>query len=458
MLFIAPVFHLSAQNAFLQLFHPQYQELTPLITDSLFVRVRNPQVGEITRAIGIKHPEDMPPSWTEVRSQEKPLELCRLNLYTEKADNRQVTYSDFIDSLKSDTLRSRMTTFGNEPAQPDSILDEIWRKGEWEPVQKSIFTYIGPKILGQRLDMEWNAASGLWENVQITTYLYDGQKRMTQREEQNWFGDDWSLQHTYKYAYRQNENKPKYLVWYAAKMPIDSTVTWYDFQGQEDSSKVYQWNTTQSSWGQQSRRILNNEAAKMALAGNTYTAVDASTNDWLPKEQREFVAGEGVFTDEPQEELLRSFNTSSGKWQDKWRRSIEYQPLTDGRIYGTIRLSELGSDANWSETFFAEGWFHLAPDSLKMDPAKDRSETFTFSYTCGLYNPYVQNQTLSFPATEATGDYELKIFGEEGRLVFQQRYNSNGLATVSAHLMPGVYIVSVSRGGVPLCTQKLIAN
>ncbi len=180
--------------------------------------------------------------------------------------------------------------------------------------------------------------------------------------------------------------------------------------------------------------------------------------DWQPKDQRVFIKGEGVFTNEPQEELLRSFSPALGEWQDSWRRTIAYQPLADGRIYGTIHINELGKGSNWSEVFFAEAWFHLNPDSLHLDPAKDRTDSFTFRYTCGFYNPYTQNQTLNFPATDATGDYELKIFGEDSRLVFQKRYDSSGLATVSAPLVPGLYFVSVSRGGVPLCTQKLVVH
>ena len=94
-----------------------------------------------------------------------------------------------MDSLKSDTLRNRLTTFSIQPERPDSILSEIWQNGQWGPVQKSIFIYIGQK-LGRNIEFNWNNTSGLWENVSFTSYLYDGQKRMTQRLEQKWI-DDW---------------------------------------------------------------------------------------------------------------------------------------------------------------------------------------------------------------------------------------------------------------------------
>ncbi len=446
-----------AQNVFVQMFHPQYQELTPLVTDSLFIRIQSGETGEITRAIGYQHPVDLPSGWREVRAQEKPLALWRISQHTEQAANGQITYNDFIDSLKSDTLRSRMYVMGNQMERPDSVLHEIWRNGQWMPMQKTLLYYIG-QTNGRRVEMTWNEAMNEWENVSKTQYTYDGQKRLTKREEEYWKEDEWTIEHSYQYAYRQNESKPKYAIWVAQGNPIDSTMTWYDFQGQEDSSKIYLWNIYQSAWSAQSKRILNGEEAKRALAGDIYAGNGAFTSNWSPKEQREFVSGEGVITNEPQEEILRKFNPISMEWQESWRRSIAYQPLPDGRIYGTIRINEFGRDSSWSETFFAEGWFHLAPDSLGLDPAKDRSETFTFSYSCGLYNPYVQNQTLTFPASEVTGDYELKIFGEDSRLVFQQRYNSSGLATVSAPLVPGLYLVSVSKGGVPLCTQKLVVH
>lgn len=455
---IFSLLYVPAQNAFVQLFHPQYQELIPLVTDSLFVRIQTGEAGEVTRATSFQYPENLPPTWREVRTQATPLGLCRENRYTEQGGNGLVTYNDFVDSIGSDTLRTKMTTFGNQPGKPDSILNEIWINGQWKFVQKTLFTYISQK-LSRRIELNWNDNSDEWDNVYSTTYTYDGQNRVTQREEKNWVEDAWNVQHTYQYAYRPGESKPKYLVWYADSIPIDSTVIWYDFQSKEDSSIVYQWNANQSSWEQQSKRILSSEAAKKALVGDTYSGAGSSSNNWLPKEKREFVAGAGTFTDEPQEELLLVFNATTTEWQDKWRRTITYQYLPDSsRIYGEIHITAFGQDSTWSEIFFAEGWFHLVSDSLNDTPPKDRSDSFTFSYTCGLYNPYVQNQTLTFPASGATGDYELKIFGEDSRLVFQQRYDSNGLGTVSAPLVPGLYLVSVSRGGVPLCTQKLVVH
>lgn len=78
-LLLTPLGFLAAQNAFLQLFHVQYQELTPLITDSLYIRVQSAAGGETTRAIGYRHPEDLPPSWHEVRTQEMHLGLWRIS-------------------------------------------------------------------------------------------------------------------------------------------------------------------------------------------------------------------------------------------------------------------------------------------------------------------------------------------------------------------------------------------
>jgi hypothetical protein len=453
---------IRAQNVFVQMFHPQYQELTPLITDSLFVRTQSLQSGETTRAIGFKHPDGLPSSWKEVRTQSEPYGLWRISQYSEESGLGQILYNDFVDSLRADTIRSRMTLMGNQVKYPDSTLQEIWKNGEWSPIQKTYYVYIEAPLIGRQIDLSWNSTMGLWEFVRRTSISYDGQKRMTARMEELWKEEQWQPDHTYKYEYRPSENKPKFLVWYSNATPVDSTVFWYDAQGLEDSSRVYQWNSYENSWKAESKRVLSNDEAKRALAGNTYAAVNndgaASVTQWISRQQREFIPGEGVFTDEPKEEVVQSFNPKLGEWQDTWRRTITYQPLPDNHIYGTIRVNEFGKDSSWHETFFAEAWFHLAPDSLHNDPVDERTESFTFSYTCGFYNPYVQNQTLTFPASEVTGDYELKIFGEDGRLVFQQRYDSSGLATVSAPLVSGLYIVSVSRGGVPLCTQKLVVN
>lgn len=149
--FLTPLGFLASQNAFLYLFHVQYQELTPLITDSLYIRVQSAAGGETTCAIGYRHREDLPSSWHDVRTQEMPLGLWRISQQTEQGAYGQITYIYFVDSLSSDTLQNRLTTFSIQPDRPDSILSEIWENGKWEPVQKSIFMLV--KCLDSALNL-----------------------------------------------------------------------------------------------------------------------------------------------------------------------------------------------------------------------------------------------------------------------------------------------------------------
>jgi hypothetical protein len=464
--FIVGVFLLSsrytsAQNAFIQMYHPQYQELTLLLTDSLYIHTETLDGTETSRAIGYRHVENKPVGWREVRGMNTPFSLIRLDQKTESVPEGLAIQQERVDSIRQDTLKTRMLIMGLQPEFPDSVLFDIWKNEAWVPVQKTNHYYQGTNQIARTFDFHWNESAAQWDTISKKEYAYDGQKRLKERKEDAWKSGQWELAHSYRYGYRSGESKPQYLVWQAGEQLIDSTVTWYDAFGVEDSSRVFKWMDHASAWVLDAKRILNGSEAQTALAGNTYTAAgttNGATTQWIPKERRSFISGEGVFTNEPQEETVQRLNLNTGEWSDTWRRNIFYQPLQDGRIYGKITINEWGKDSTWHETFLAEGWFRLAPDSLHIDPVDSRTDTFTFSYTCGFYNPYVQNQTLTFPASDVTGDYDLKIFGEDGRLVFRQRYDSNGLATVSAPLLPGLYIVSVSRGGIPLCTQKLVVH
>lgn len=453
--------YVQAQNAFIQMYHPQYQELTLLLTDSLYIHTESTDGTETTRAIGYRHVENKPVGWREVRGMNTPLTLIRVDQRDESIPGGVAVYQERVDSIRQDTMKTRMLVMGALFEFPDSVQHELWKNEQWVPVQKTNHYYQSAQLIGRTFEYQWNETAAQWDTISRKQYTYDGQKRLKERKEDAWKAEQWENAHQYRYGYRSGEAKPQYLVWQAGEQLIDSTVTWYNTFGAEDSSRVFQWQDHASEWKLVSKRILPGTEAQTALAGNTYTASggsDGATTIWLPKERRTFLTGENTYTNEPQEETIQQLNLSTGEWYDTWRRNIFYQPLQDGRIYGKTTINEWGKDSTWHETFFAEGWFRLAPDSLHIDPVDSRTDTFTFSYTCGFYNPYIQNQTLTFPASDVAGDYDLKIFGEDGRLVFRQRYDNNGLATVSAPLLPGLYIVSVSKGGVPLCTQKLIVN
>lgn len=449
-----------AQNALVQMFHPQYHEWIPLVTDSLYISVQQGETLSLSRSIHFDHLEGLPESWGEVYSQENPPRILKKIQFSEAIANGFLTYSYTIDSISNDTLKSRTTIQGPGVNRPDSIMYEIWSSGVWKPQQKTLYAYIGTQLLGRQTEMEWDGSQEDWVGKSRTNFSYDAQKRTTAKEDQIWKDDIWESQNIQRYSYSSGAVKPKYSLWHSAGTPVDSVYTWYDNEGLEDSSKVYQWSVFHGSWILKSRRILGTNQAKLAQNGNVFipNTGGAVMGDWIPKESRLFVVGEGLFTDEPREELLRIYNPVSEEWQDTWRRTIEYTPLPDGRIYGKVRISEFSEDDNWNETFTAEGWFHLAPDSLNGSTPKDRTEPFTYSNKCGFYNPYIQNQTVTFPAADVVGDYDLRIFGEDGRLVFQQRYDQSGQATVSASLLPSVYIVSVRKGGVQLCAQKLIVH
>ena len=265
----------------------------------------------------------------------------------------------------------------------------------------------------------------------------------------------------YSYAYKQDENQPASAVWHSnidgKLIPVDSTVFWYDNDGFQDSSLTFFWNVISNTWYKVSRQVLKDDDQKITGQGESFSS-DGQAK-WQEKEEITYTPGEQIFTDEPTEELVRVFDPASGERKDKKKKIITYQSLDSTHIYGSIQISELNdSTQEWGEVFFAEAWFSIEMQKPALDSLQEREGQFTFSYSCGLPNPYVRNMTLTFPPSDATGNYELKILSEEGRLVYRQKYDDSGTGFIDAPLQPGFYLVTVSRGNTPVCTQKLIVH
>jgi len=447
------------QNALLDLYRPFYQSLTPLRTDSLFLRTSD-GAQKTEREIAFTYDESLLTEWRELCKSGKQVIKTKQQISYPKG--QKVALTETRDSLNQQTVRNRLSVLGNNPEHPDGYLMEMWQKDQWIPVQQTLFTYDRYDHVLQRLEQRTSFASSEWANSSAWNYTYDGQGRMTTKRLDDWADGDWKTSNLYRYEYKGRQSEP-----YSATRlsdidgqltPIDSTITWYDQTGKADSTLVFYWVGTQSAWYATDRTVFADKAQQTARNGKNF--VQDQNGKWIEREETTFTEGEGIYTDDPQEEVLRVYNAETKVSEDKRRTTTLYKPLDDGRIYGSIQTEEM-KDGDWSETFFAEAWFRKALHSPSIDSLADRSdsERFKFSYSCGLPNPYVATQTLTFPAREdLNGNYELKIVSEEGRLIFRGSYNSSGAGYVDTPLTPGFYLVTVSKGGTPVCSQKLVVQ
>jgi|GEM_PF-4049704 len=452
-----------AQNAFLDLYHPFHKSLIELRTDSLFIRTLDPYAGTVERAISYKYSDDkdLPPDWQEIRSESKTLRLWRINQRASWEGSFKSVETETLDSLTKQTLKEKAILAVNTDGKLDSVWYAIRDSTEWRPVQKTLFVYKNSQFLERRTELRWDIAPEDWTKELDYTLIYDSQNRVTQRKYETHGDTGTTLRNQYTYDYRQGENQPASAVWRSnidGKLtPVDSTVFWYDNTGLQDSSLSFFWNSISNNWYKVSRQVLKDDDQKITGHGESFSP--DSQDKWQEKEETTYIPGSGIFTDEPKEELVRVFDPATGEWKDKKKKTIVYQSLDSVHIYGSIQISELNdSTQSWEEVFFAEAWFIIEQQKSNPDSLKERGGQFTFSYSCGLPNPYVRNMTLTFPPSDATGNYELKIMSEEGRLVYRQRYDDSGIGFVDAPLQPGFYMVTVSRGNTPICSQKLIVH
>ena len=472
---LSPFNRTPTGNGLIDLYGLPYKNLLSLRTDSLVISAQDPGLATVTRSISFAYGEEeemlSPIDWVEIRNA--GTHIWRISGHTEEGAEGAVTETETLDSTTLVRFRDRVTRIGASAERPDSIVCEAWDSIAWIPMQKTRLLYNSTQKLTRRVELSWSTAAGDWIGQAATTYTYDGSQRVTQQLEETWQGEKWILKNQHDFSYNSGAQAPKAAVWLsetstggsgtpasAALTPIDSTAAWYDGEGQPDSIITYAWNTYNSTWSAIDRTVFVTEGQKQARQGKRYRpgAAAAASGYWQAYEETVFTAGEDIYTDQPQEILIRALGVGAPEGQDRRRETTAYHLLSDGRIYGSIQISELQDEAEWSEVFFTEAWFSRIPTPPGPDSVGDRSGKFTFFYTCNLSNPYVQNQTMVFPENDATGDYELSIFSEEGRLVYKQRYDNSGLGMVTAPLAPGFYIVSVKRGNTPLCNQKLIVK
>lgn len=462
-LFLLP-WSFSAQNALLELYHPFYKSLVALRTDSLFIRTYEPNMGTLERQIRFFYSDDetLAPDWTEIRDEKNGSRLWRIQQRHSFQDDMELAETEMFDSITAISTKDRSVIFRNKDGQIDSILNEKWESDFWKPAHRSVFRYSADLMLESRTESQMDGASEDWVDEFNSRWRYDGQKRVIQRIFEIPGDTGWRIQNLYTYQYHKNERLPSASVWASSidsltLTPIDSTTVWYDEDGLEDSSRVYFWNQGNGHWMEVSRRILTDEEQKTAQQGLSY--LPDATGKWTEREEIGYVPGEQIFTTEPSEETVRVFDPASGQWKDHKRKTINYQKLDSLSVRGVIQISEWDeTDQDWKETFYAEAWFTLDQQRPAFDSTHSRNNQLTLRYICGLPNPYIRNMRLQFPESTAQGDYELMILSEEGRLVYRQKYDDSGVGFVDAVLQPGFYIVTVSRGNTPLCTQKLIVQ
>jgi len=451
------------QNALLDLYSPFYKSLTPLRTDSLFVRTHHEGQSD-TREIAYTYTDSLLSEWRELhKSSGDQVSVQKIKQQITYPDGHKSALTESLDSINKRTLTDRFTALGNNPEQPDGYLMEIQREeGKWEPVQQTLFTYDDKGRVVQRLEQNTPPASSEWVNSSAWNYDYDSKGRTTARRLDVWADGDWKTQNLYRYEYQGNQSEPYSAVWLGESggqlTPVDSTLTWYGAEGEMDSTLVFYWQHEQSAWFAAGRTVFANREQQTAQQGKTF--VRNQDGNWTECTETAYTAGESIYTDEPLEKVLRTYDAATKEWSDIRRTLTQYKPLDEGRIYGSI-LTESMENGEWKEAFFAEAWFHRDPFRPGLDSLSDRSnsEKFTFAYSCGLPNPYVATRTLSFPAREdLTGNYDLRIVSEEGRMIYRRTYDGSGTGYVDVPLAPGFYLVTVSKGGIPVCSQKLVVQ
>jgi hypothetical protein len=446
-----------SQNAFLELFNRKHTEITPLITDSLVIKTAN-----LSRYIRYYDVQDavLPADYKEIQISNDGNLKQRIFSHTEGFGNSFVNTIETLDSITGLTYKERLTFFGQNISACDSMYLEIWSDEQWVSIQKTLNFYGQNGKPSETLIYLWDKAALEWIPYRSTAFNYDGSKRLITKEISVW-KEEWALVNQYMYTYQGNLEKPVTINWKSGDggslNPVDSSLVWFDAFGQEDSIAVFNWSPETGKWYEVYRNIFTD--LEQRKSGNGKKVGISLEGDRITKEDWIHYPGEMVYSDEPSESLQRVYFPDTDTWRDQFRMQLKYQKLNDNSIYGTITHTAFNENVGAMETVFAaEAWFHEKAEKPAIDSVEDRSGKFTFTYQCGFSNPYVMNQTVYFPSTEAKGDFELKILSEEGRLVYQQRYDSSGVGKVSVPLPPGLYVVAVSRGGQPLCTQKLIVQ
>ncbi len=449
----------NGQNFILEMFHPLSQQMVALQTDSIFIRTVSEDGKEDRREVAYAY--DSEHKLVESRETVHASNNQFIYHIKEERDVKDVnfprTFIHRYDSTLNAAFEYRTISFAHDPTQVDSSYLEYFYDNQWLRSQVTKYKYFSSGLIEERTDYGQSEKPGEWVMRTQTLHDYTSDGRIKTRISNNWPADQPSFQNLYRYHYDIPE-LPEKESWYSGDIgnaqPVDSTRYFFDAQGKYDSAHHYTWVAQLNDWVNTSREEYPDDEQKRTLTGDK-SYPDVETGIWHKLVKHEYTSGTQVYTAEPYQHTIERLNRETHQWEVKGRQTTTYALLDTVVIYATFRNEAYTLSGQWETTCSAEAWLHINPDSLP----QPREGQFRFSYICGMPSPYIANETVTFPErAEFPGRYELRLMSSDGRLVYHKIYDESGVGTVDAVLNPGFYIAFVSKGGMPVCSQKMVVQ
>jgi hypothetical protein len=453
----------DGQNYLRELYHPFFEQLIPLRTDSMFI-VQEPSNGQKSiLAIGYDYEKGLLKTTREKYSLEKnQINYFEVNLWNGIGESEQMVETYKYDSIYKYQARSRTVKFLKDNTHIDSIHFETYQDKKWVILQKNIFERTPSGSVKNEDIFKLNLTNLIWEKCSRNQYEYDNAGRTTQRMTYSYNQDESVFRNEYNYTFKSGK-LPITENWYSGDLKnihqVDSTKYWFDTDEKYDSAYFFVWIASLDKWIVKEKYYYNSFEQKKSLVHDV-KKYDFEKDVWYDYIKNEYLKGEQFYTDEPAELMVQSFNALSNEWVIQERHTINYENLKSDKLLATYKKEALNNQTlQWETVLTAQAWLRLNPDELQKDTIEIRANQLKFSYICGMPNPYIANQTVEFPVnTDVKGEYALRILSSDGRVMYSEQFTETGLGFVDAVLPPGFYIAFVTKGDMPICSQKLIVH
>lgn len=430
----------QAQTTFVVFTNLLYQEVQPLLTDSLVVENTN-NIRHIGQAFDGKG------RMTGFRDSTFDLNKSLLAVSTGSITHMplklvQITRDERFAPFAY-TSMERLTIDSLDSKKMSKILYESWDGSKWVENQRTYFTYDAAGRQTEMWSENWDFLSMSWKNSFSNFYVFDANGNQVKYQTRNWDApsNSWLVNNEYQYTYNA-AGKRLSETWYNFQnntlTPLQRSTYAYDAAGNLDSIKYYDAFVT-GPWRYYSYILLDDSAEQQITRKGKQFDVDAQGN-FLPASETSFIPGPKVYTTQPTQELTQKFDPATQSFKNSERYLTDFALLPDGRVKGNFTRATYENN-NWKTIYKVEGWLRK-PGSVATHSPQPATVL-----SCGFPNPLSMEQidglVRSLPDQQASS---ATFWGMDGRTSAQQVE------------LPGVYWLRVMDKGRLTCAQKVVVR
>ncbi len=346
---------------------------------------------------------------------------------------------------------------------------------------------------------------GQWRNFSFTTYVYDGQNNLIEQTEQRWdtLAAGWI-------NFTRTQNTPNLNgdftevlnqkweggVW----KNVDKIKSVFNANGYIETLTQQLWDHAGGAW-KNNFRIIYATNANGQFVQTKFQLWDASGNNFYDVSRTNFTYNPQQLESEAVTEI---FNAGAAAWEKSSRTLKNYDSsgnLTEqiSQLWNnvgsdwqndrrtiqnfnaakqvTLRTEQTWNGANWTNFFQTNNVYGTNGNLTRFEVSQWQTTQWALLNTCDFYwrfhheilavqepagvfckipNPYRPGTTIACDQLPAGHSFQLALFDLTGKIIRQEKFDSQNFVKIAAPLPAGLYVLTISGEQGVLFSQKLL--